>query len=238
VFAMNEPPISGMGNIAGFDFRLVALDGDRRKLDESAAALVAGARGDERLAGVRNVAAPDVQTLFIDVDRNKAKSLGIPLAEVYQTIARCSARRSSPVHRVRHQPQGQAAVRAGVPFRSRLPVALLRAQRQGRHGAAAGDRVQRVPLGADRALPLQRLPVGAAERRPGAGAQLGRGDRGDGGARRREASGRHRLPVVRAVAAGKVAGGRPASSSCCRSSSCSCSSPRSTRASRCRSRCS
>jgi hydrophobe/amphiphile efflux-1 (HAE1) family protein len=86
VFAMNEPPISGMGNIAGFDFRLVALDGDRRKLDESAAALVAGARGDERLAGVRNVAAPDVQTLFIDVDRNKAKSLGIPLAEVYQTI--------------------------------------------------------------------------------------------------------------------------------------------------------
>jgi len=30
VFAMNEPPISGMGNIAGFDFRLMALDGDGR----------------------------------------------------------------------------------------------------------------------------------------------------------------------------------------------------------------
>jgi multidrug efflux pump len=86
VFAMNEPPISGMGNIAGFDYRLVALDGDRRKLNETAAALVDATRGDPRLAGVRNVAAPEVQTLFIDVDRNKAKSLGIPLSEVYQTI--------------------------------------------------------------------------------------------------------------------------------------------------------
>jgi multidrug efflux pump len=86
VFAMNEPPISGMGNIAGFDFRLMALDGDRQKLNDAAAALVGAARGDERLAGVRNVAAPEVQTLFVDVDRNKAKSFGIPLADVYQTV--------------------------------------------------------------------------------------------------------------------------------------------------------
>ncbi len=35
---------------------------------------------------MRSVAAPDVQTLFIDVDRNKAKSLGVPLSDVYQTI--------------------------------------------------------------------------------------------------------------------------------------------------------
>jgi HAE1 family hydrophobic/amphiphilic exporter-1/multidrug efflux pump len=86
VFAINEPPISGMGNIAGFDYRLLALDGDRAKLDQTAAALVAAASQDARLAGVRNVAAPAVQTLFIDVDRNKAKALGVPLAEVYSTI--------------------------------------------------------------------------------------------------------------------------------------------------------
>jgi multidrug efflux pump len=86
VFAMNEPPISGMGNIAGFDFRLMALAGDRQKLNDAAAALVGATRGDERLAGVRNVAAPEVQTLFVDVDRNKAKSFGIPLADIYQTV--------------------------------------------------------------------------------------------------------------------------------------------------------
>src|SRR5512137_2098914 len=86
VFALNEPPISGLGSIAGFDYRLVALDGDREKLNQTAAAVVQAARQDERLAAVRSVAAPDVQTLFIDVDRNKAKSLGVPLSDVYQTI--------------------------------------------------------------------------------------------------------------------------------------------------------
>ncbi len=86
VFAMNEPPISGMGNIAGFDYRLLALDGDRPKLDKTAAELVAAARGDPTLTAVRSVAAPEVQTLFLDVDRNKAKTFGIPLADVYQTI--------------------------------------------------------------------------------------------------------------------------------------------------------
>jgi len=86
VFAINEPPISGMGSISGFDYRLLGLDGDRAKLDGTAGAIVAAARQDPRLAGVRNVAAPDVQTLYLDVDRNKAKTLGVPLPEVYSTI--------------------------------------------------------------------------------------------------------------------------------------------------------
>jgi multidrug efflux pump len=86
VFAINEPPISGMGSVAGFDYRLLALDGDRAKLEQTAAALAGAAAQDARLAGVRNVAAPSVQTLFIDVDRNKAKALGVPLADVYSTI--------------------------------------------------------------------------------------------------------------------------------------------------------
>jgi len=86
VFALNEPPISGMGSISGFDYRLLGLDGDRTKLDGTANQIVAAARQDARLAGVRNVAAPDVQTLFLDVDRNKAKTLGVPLPDVYSTI--------------------------------------------------------------------------------------------------------------------------------------------------------
>jgi multidrug efflux pump len=86
VFALNEPPISGMGNISGFDYRLLALDGNREQLNQTAAELVAAARQDATLAGVRSVAAPTVRTLFIDVDRNRVKSLGISLPEVYQTI--------------------------------------------------------------------------------------------------------------------------------------------------------
>ncbi|MBT9493777.1 MAG: multidrug efflux RND transporter permease subunit [Paucibacter sp.] len=86
VFALNEPPISGMGNVAGFDMRLISLDGDRSKLNAATLALVSAAAKDERLIGTRSVAAPDVQTLFLDVDRNKAKSLGVSVPDLYATV--------------------------------------------------------------------------------------------------------------------------------------------------------
>ncbi|WP_332672962.1 multidrug efflux RND transporter permease subunit [Aromatoleum sp.] len=86
VFALNEPPIAGMGNVAGFDYRLVALDGDRDKLNRTTAEVLGAASQDPRLFGVRNVAAPQVQTLFLQVDRNKAKSMGVPLSDIYETV--------------------------------------------------------------------------------------------------------------------------------------------------------
>ena len=86
VFALNEPPISGMGSTAGFDYRLLSLDGDRAKLNAAALAVTAEAAKHEHLQGVRSVAAPEVQTLFLDIDRNKAKALGVPLPELYATV--------------------------------------------------------------------------------------------------------------------------------------------------------
>jgi hydrophobe/amphiphile efflux-1 (HAE1) family protein len=86
VFALNEPPISGMGNTAGFDYRLLSLDGDRAKLDAAALAVAGAAAKDPALVAVRSVAAPEVQTLFLDIDRNKAKVLGVPLPELYATV--------------------------------------------------------------------------------------------------------------------------------------------------------
>jgi multidrug efflux pump len=86
VFAMNEPAISGMGAISGFDYRLISTDGDRQKLNEAGIALVQAASADPAIIGARNVAAPEVQTLFLDVDRNKAKAMGVPLGELYSTI--------------------------------------------------------------------------------------------------------------------------------------------------------
>jgi hydrophobe/amphiphile efflux-1 (HAE1) family protein len=86
VFALNEPPISGMGSISGFDYRLVSLDGDRAKLREAAQKISAAAFEDPAIAGVRDVSAPSVQTLFLDVDRNKAKAMGVPLADLYASV--------------------------------------------------------------------------------------------------------------------------------------------------------
>jgi len=86
VFALNEPPISGMGSVAGFDYRLLSTDGDRAKLDATVAEVVGAAQQDPALFAVRSVAAPSVQTLFLDIDRNKAKALGVPLSDLYATI--------------------------------------------------------------------------------------------------------------------------------------------------------
>jgi multidrug efflux pump len=86
VMALNEPPISGMGSISGFEYRLISLDGDRGKLDAAAQSVIDAAAREPALVGVRSVAAPSVQTLFLDVDRNKAKSLGVPLPDVYSTL--------------------------------------------------------------------------------------------------------------------------------------------------------
>jgi multidrug efflux pump len=86
IFALNEPPVSGLGSISGFDYRLLATDGDRAKLNQAAAALVTEATRHPDIASVRNVAAPEVQTLFLDVDRNKAKAMGVSLTELYATV--------------------------------------------------------------------------------------------------------------------------------------------------------
>jgi multidrug efflux pump len=86
VFALNEPPISGMGAISGFDYRLVSLDGDRAKLQDAALRISAAALQDPAIAGARDVSAPSVQTLFLDVDRNKAKAMGVPLSDLYATV--------------------------------------------------------------------------------------------------------------------------------------------------------
>jgi hydrophobe/amphiphile efflux-1 (HAE1) family protein len=86
VFAMNEPPISGMGNTAGFDYRLVSQDGDREKLNQALDSLLTATASEPGIVYVRSVGAPDVQTLFLDVDRNKAKAMGVPLQELYATI--------------------------------------------------------------------------------------------------------------------------------------------------------
>ncbi len=86
VYAINEPPISGMGMISGFDYRLVATDGDRAKLDQAAARLVQMATAEPAIASVRSVAAPEVQVLYMDVDRNKAKAMGVDIGEIHSSV--------------------------------------------------------------------------------------------------------------------------------------------------------
>ena len=115
---------------------------------------------------MRSVAAPEVQTLFLDIDRNKAKALGVPLSELYSTIGTLLG--SSFVNQfTAFGTNLKVKMQAEQGFRSD-PADLQRFHV--RNGD--GDMVplpalaHRVPLGADRADALQRLPVGAVQRRP------------------------------------------------------------------------
>jgi HAE1 family hydrophobic/amphiphilic exporter-1 len=87
VFALNPPAINGVGSFGGFQFELedrgnVGLPA----LMNSAFAMMGAAAKDPRLAGVftqYRINSPQIQA---NIDRNKAKSIGVSLEDVFQTM--------------------------------------------------------------------------------------------------------------------------------------------------------
>ncbi len=87
IFAFNPPAINGVGNFGGFQFELedrgnVGLDA----LMNTAYGVMGGAAKDPRLQNVFTqfrINSPQVQS---DIDRNKAKSIGVSLQDVFTTM--------------------------------------------------------------------------------------------------------------------------------------------------------
>ncbi|EWY38044.1 transporter [Skermanella stibiiresistens SB22] len=87
VLAFNLPPISGLGNTAGFDFRLLDLTGgEPARLSAAAGGLVVAANQDPRLAQVFTTYRVDTRRLFVEVDRDKAQALGVAVSDVYNAL--------------------------------------------------------------------------------------------------------------------------------------------------------
>jgi multidrug efflux pump len=87
VMVLPPPPVNGLGTTGGFKMMLE----DRGNLGydalyKAAQAMQAKAWADPRLAGVFSSYQINVPQLFADVDRVKAKQLGVPLATIYQTL--------------------------------------------------------------------------------------------------------------------------------------------------------
>ena len=86
-FAVLPAAIQGLGNSGGFDFRLQ----DRgavgyTQLQQWARQVVQDGNGQTGLTGLYTLFRANVPQLFADVDRVKAKSLDIPLNEVFGTL--------------------------------------------------------------------------------------------------------------------------------------------------------
>jgi multidrug efflux pump len=88
VVAVNPPPIRGLGTAAGFDFMLEDVGGvGHEKLMQARNQLLAAAKHDPNLAQVRAVGLEDNPTYKLDIDREKAATLGVALTDVDQTFS-------------------------------------------------------------------------------------------------------------------------------------------------------
>ena len=87
IFAINPPPVPELAAVGGFDFRLQDRSGQGRERLQQVRNLALGlAAQDPRLAGVRPEGQESTGQLLLDVDRVKAESLGVSLADLNDTL--------------------------------------------------------------------------------------------------------------------------------------------------------
>jgi HAE1 family hydrophobic/amphiphilic exporter-1/multidrug efflux pump len=87
VLAFEPPPIEGLSMTGGFDGYVQSkAGGDYRELEAAVQALVAAASQRPELTGVTTSYSASVPQIRLDLDREKAKLLGVSVAEVFDTL--------------------------------------------------------------------------------------------------------------------------------------------------------
>jgi hydrophobe/amphiphile efflux-1 (HAE1) family protein len=87
VFAMPPPPIRGMGPSDMFSLRLLQPgDNDFTKLSDATNAFVANLRTDPSMKNPMTTMNITTPTLHVEVDRDKAKTMGLAISDVFQTL--------------------------------------------------------------------------------------------------------------------------------------------------------
>ncbi len=86
--AFAPPAIQGLGQTGGFEFYLQNKgDGGVRRLAQMLPTLLAEANKQPELQGVKSLWQANSPQLFVNVDVEKARSLGIAVADIYNTLA-------------------------------------------------------------------------------------------------------------------------------------------------------
>ena len=87
VFAFPPPAISGLGVAGGFQFQLQDRGGvGLNELGKTAQEIIADGNAQSGLTNLNTTFRADVPQLFAQVDRTKAKTLGVSLNEVFGTL--------------------------------------------------------------------------------------------------------------------------------------------------------
>jgi hydrophobe/amphiphile efflux-1 (HAE1) family protein len=88
VLAFGPPAIFGMGNSGGFEFYLQNRgEGGAKKLGEVSQQFIGKLQADKNFAMVSSLWRANVPQLDVDVDREKAKTLGVPIDGLFDTLA-------------------------------------------------------------------------------------------------------------------------------------------------------
>jgi hydrophobe/amphiphile efflux-1 (HAE1) family protein len=88
VLAFAPPPIFGLGNAGGFEFYIQNRgEGGPQRLAAEMGKFLAAANKDPQLAGVQTLWRSSVPQLHVDVDREKARALGVPIGDVFDTLS-------------------------------------------------------------------------------------------------------------------------------------------------------
>ncbi len=84
----SPPAIQGLGQTGGFEFFLQNKgDGGVKRLAEILPGLLAKANQQPELAGVQTLWQAKSPQIYVDVDNDKARAMGINLADIYNTLA-------------------------------------------------------------------------------------------------------------------------------------------------------
>jgi len=89
VFPFNIPTLSGFGAASGFNFLIQDRSGTMsvHELGDQTAAFLAAARGRSELGNVFTSFDPNYPQVKVELDREKARTLGVPVNEVFQAMS-------------------------------------------------------------------------------------------------------------------------------------------------------
>ncbi len=87
VLPFNPPAIQGIGTVGGFEFWIQSRGtGNIDDLEKYAKEIVAKANQDPVLSGVNTNIDANTKQFFLSYDREKSKSMSVPIKDVYQTL--------------------------------------------------------------------------------------------------------------------------------------------------------
>lgn len=87
ILSFNPPSIQGMGTVGGFEFWIQNRGlGDTAYLEQTTRQFIAKASQRPELSSLTTLIDANGKQFYVDLDRAKARSLGVPLADVYQAL--------------------------------------------------------------------------------------------------------------------------------------------------------